>query len=272
MQKNSYVKTDSFYIERYTMKKPQANMHYHHAYEMYYIIEGEREYFIGDTFFKSKKGDLVWIPANMLHRTDGKGATRILLYFKPEFINKYFQQPMLKKLLRQEPFIFRADDANAKQLGALLNNLLLEYNNQSKTSDKECEALLAGYLFQVLFLIQTTQNNYLADIPEDNRASQIIKYINKNYAHISSMDEVASNFFISKFYLCHIFKETIGVSFISYLNTIRIKAACELLNSQDLFISEIATRCGFNSTPYFCKVFKDEKGVSPGEYRNKQRK
>ena len=83
------------------------------------------------------------------------------------------------------------------------------------------------------------------------------------------MDEVADKFFISKYYLCRIFKESIGVSFISYLNTIRIKAACELLRTEDLFLSEVAIRCGFNSTPYFCKVFKDEKGVSPSEYRNK---
>ncbi|MBQ8818471.1 MAG: helix-turn-helix domain-containing protein [Clostridia bacterium] len=268
MQKISYVKTNSFYIERYTLKKPQANMHYHHAYELYYIIEGEREYFIGDTFFKVNKGDLVWVPANMLHRTDGKGATRILLYFKPEFINKYFQQPMLKKLLKQEPFIFRADAANDKQLNVFINRLLLEYNKHEKASDKADETLLAGYLFQILFLIYTAENNYVPNIPEDNRTSQIIKYINENYAHISCMEEIADKFFISKFYLCRIFKESIGVSFISYLNTIRIKAACELLKTEDLFLSEIAIRCGFNSTPYFCKVFKDEKGVSPSEYRN----
>ena len=268
MQKISYLKTDSFHIERNTLKKPQANMHYHHAYELYYIIEGEREYFIGDAFFKVNKGDLVWVPANMLHRTDGRGATRILLYFKPEFINKYLQQPMLKNLLKQEPFVFRADAAGDKQLNVFINRLLLEYNKHEKTSDNADETLLAGYLFQILFLIYISENNYVLDIPEDNRTSQIIKYINENYAHISSMEEIADKFFISKFYLCRIFKESIGVSFISYLNTIRIKAACELLKTEDLFLSEIAIRCGFNSTPYFCKVFKDEKGVSPSEYRN----
>ena len=91
MSRIKYVQTPCFEIAKATLKKPQPNMHYHHAYELYYILEGEREYFVEDTFFKIKKGDLIWVPANMLHRTDGKGATRILTFVKPEFLNKYIR-------------------------------------------------------------------------------------------------------------------------------------------------------------------------------------
>ena len=269
MPKISYVHTKSFYIEKNTLKKPQPNMHYHHSYELYYILDGEREYFIGDNFFKAKKGDLVWVPANMLHRTDGKGATRILLFFKPDFINRFIQKTVLDDLLKNEPFIFHADAANDKRLNLLFSKLITEYGKYEKQPESADQTLIAGYLFQILFIMYSEENLYVPDIPEDTRTSKIIKYINENYAYISNMDEVADKFFISKYYLCRIFKESIGVSFISYLNTIRIKAACELLRTEDLFLSEVAIRCGFNSTPYFCKVFKDEKGVSPSEYRNK---
>jgi len=269
MSKISYVHTKDFYIERYTLKKPQPNMHYHHSYELYYILEGEREYFIGDRFFKAKKGDLVWVPANMLHRTDGKGATRILIFFKPEFINKYIQKAMLDSLLKKDPYVFHADAANDKILNQILNALCAEYSKYEKNPDDVCETMIVGYLFRLLFLVHSEENLYVPDIQEDSRTAKIIKYINENYAYISNMDEIADNFFISKYYLCRIFKESIGVSFISYLNTIRIKAACELLRSENLFLSEIAIRCGFNSTPYFCKVFKSEKGISPSEYRKR---
>ena len=271
MSRIKHVQTPNFSIEKYTLKKPQPNMHYHHAYELYYILDGEREYFVGDTFFKIKKGDLIWVPANMLHRTDGKGATRILLFFKPEFINKYIQPAAASLLLKDEPFVFHADTANDKRLNLLFSKLMSEYANLEKQPDKYNEALVAGYLFEILFLLYTEENFYISDIPEDTRTSKIIKYINENYAYISNMDEIADKFFISKYYLCRIFKESIGVSFVSYLNTVRIQAACELLRTEDLFLSDIAIRCGFNSTPYFCKVFKDEKGMSPSEYRNKRR-
>ena len=244
-------------------------MHYHHAYEVYYILEGEREYFIDDTFFKVTKGDLVWVPANMLHRTDGKGATRFLLYFKPDFIANYIQPPMMDKLLKKEALVFRFDTATDKQVNTLLNRLLSEFALREKHPQDSDDLLIISNLLQLLFLMYTAENHYLSEIPEDNHASQIIKYVNENYATIIDMEEIASKFFISKYYLCRIFKKSIGVSFISYLNTIRIKAACELLKTENLYLSEIAIRCGFNSTPYFCKVFKDEKGVSPSEYRNK---
>ena len=267
----SFVETKSFYIEKCTFREPQKTMHCHHAYELYYILEGEREYFIGDTFFKVSKGDLVWIPANMLHRTDGQGATRMLVYFKPDFIHKYLQQPLTKRLLKKEAFVFHGDPTTDKQLIFFFNQLLAEYKKLQRTPDEADELLLAGYLFQLLFLMYISENSYVQSIPEDNRMSQIIKYINQNYAHISSMEEVADKFFISKYYLCRIFKQSIGTSFVSYLNKIRINAACELLSNENLFLSEIAIRCGFNSTPYFCKVFKDERGISPSEYRNNSR-
>ena len=265
----SYVSTPDFYMEKYTLKKPQANMHYHHSYELYYLLEGEREYFIGDMFFKVTKGDFVYVPGNMIHRTGGNGATRILLYFKTNFIGKYMRQPMLERLLPREPFVFRASQTDDKQLNLLLNRIMTEYAKRERNPEEADEALLAGYLFELMLFVNTSENNYVPHISEDNRISRIIRYINENYAHISGMEEVADKFFISKYYLCRIFKESIGVSFVSYLNTIRIKAACELLKSGDSYLSDVAISCGFNSTPYFCKVFKDEKGVSPSEYRRR---
>ena len=269
MSKISYVHTKDFYIEKYTLKKPQPNMHYHHSYELYYILDGEREYFIGDRFFRAKKGDLVFVPANMLHRTDGKGATRILLFFKPEFISKYIQNAMLEQLLKKDPYVFHADAANDKIINQLFTRIYSAYASYEKDHKQADEITITGYLFQLLFLMYSEENLYVPDTQEDSRTAKIIKYINENYAYITGMDEIADKFFISKYYLCRIFKKSIGVSFISYLNNIRVKAACELLRSDELFLSEIAIRCGFNSTPYFCKVFKTEKGVSPSEYRKR---
>ena len=269
MSKISHVQTKGFYIEKHHLKKHQPNMHYHHAYELYYIIEGEREYFIDDTFFKVSKGDLVWVPANVLHRTAGKGANRYLLYFKYDCLNQYAQEPLLRELLRGDAFVFHADAAVDSQINHLFKRILTEFEEQEQEFSSRRETLLVGYLLQLLFLLYSSENTYEANTSEDTHASQIIKHINENYATISNMEEVANKFFISKYYLCHLFKKSIGVSFVSYLNTIRIKAACDILKTEELYLSEIAMRCGFNSTPYFCKVFKDEKGMSPSEYRKK---
>ena len=63
------------------------------------------------------------------------------------------------------------------------------------------------------------------------------------------------------------FAKELGVSLISYVNMIKIRAACAMLEANKLSLTEIALECGFNSSSYFCKVFKREVGVSPKAYR-----
>ena len=268
MQEVIYTPTEDFKIEKCPLKTPQMDLHYHHAYQVYYVIDGEREYLIGDTFFNVSKGDLVWVPMDTMHCTDGKGAARYILYFGPAFIDKYIQPHMKDKLISSTPFVFHGDSATDVSLNKLFTSMLSEYERQQKQPQYADELLLAGYLLQFLFMLYMSENLYRPMISEDSRMSKIVKYINENYASITGMEEIANKFYVSKYYLCRLFKENIGVSFVSYLNTVKIRAACELLRTKKISLAEIATRCGFNSTPYFCKVFKNEKGVSPSEYRN----
>ena len=261
-----HQKTRSFYIEEYTNKKPMADMHYHHAFELYYTVEGERDYFVGDHYFKIRKNDLVYIPSGMLHRTTGKGATRFLAYFTKEYLQQYFTDNLLARLLPDEPFVFRFEDENTT-LYDEMSALLTEFAKQEEGPEEARDGvLLASGLFRILFLLATSTNLYVSSIQSEERLTRIVKYVNENFAAINSLDEVAQRFFISKYYLCHAFKKHLGVSFVTYLNTLRIRAACRLLRKGSLRLTEIAAACGFNSTSYFCKVFKDELGLSPREY------
>ena len=122
-------------------------MHYHHSYEVYYVLEGEREYFVGDRFFKVGKSDLVWVPKDMLHRTDGKGATRILMFFNDEFLSKYYREEILHYVVKSEPFVFHADSKNDELLHTYFKQLLAEYEAQTAPDGVRNEPVLAGYLF-----------------------------------------------------------------------------------------------------------------------------
>lgn len=268
MPEIKYVPTDDFYIEKHTLKKPQAALHYHHAYELYYILDGEREYFLKDLFFKVTKGDIVWVPQNMLHRTDGKGATRFLLFFKDDFIKKYFSSQCVERLVRKDAFVFRAEQSHSAELNNIFYAMLKEFNRGKQTGDQSDEFLLAKYLFDLLFFISTNENIYTnVTNTSGERIHLITKYINENYPYISGMQEVAEKFNMGKTYFCNTFTNTMGVSFVTYLNTIRIKAACDMIKNDRYTLSEIAMKCGFCSQHYFCRVFKLEKGMTPSEYR-----
>ena len=247
-----------------------ASMHFHSAFEVYYLINGEREYFIEDRFVKITDGDLLLIPPNTLHRTAGKGASRVLLHFTEEFLLRYFSREMIDRVIREKQVkVFRASRAEREKMEGILSSMLLLYTDQ-EDADIDFPAL-AFYLLELLFEISSAKNNYVARCYSDQRISHIMQYINENYTKIASIEEIAERFFISKFYLCRLFAREMGMPLISYLNMVKVRAACSLIETEPLTLTEIALRCGFNSSSYFCKVFKAEMGVSPSAYRIQQK-
>ncbi len=261
--------TPDFHIEKEARSFTMSAMHYHNTYELYFVVRGEREYFIGDEFYKVTDGDIVFIPSTLLHRTAGKGAMRFLVYFGEDFLARFFTPEARLTLALERPFVFRPDDTIREQIERDLACMMAEYYKEDITQIDQ--PLWAGYLYRVLFTIAHSHNHYVAERYADERIGQIIRFINEHYSSIKDIEEIAERFFISKFHLCRIFNKNLGLPLVTYLNTIKIRAACELMKTEKLNLTEIATRCGFNSSSYFCKVFKSEKGVSPTLYRKQLR-
>ncbi len=252
--------TPDFYIEKAVGKATMPHMHDHTAFELYYLCRGEREYFIGDKFYKIGEGELVLIPHHLLHRTAGKGATRFLVYFSEAFLRRFFSDGMLSALPLDRPLVFRTDRELRSNMEKELDAMLAEY-----ADGKLC--LAVSRLCRLLLILANTPNAYTAASFSDRRIAQIVRYINEHYSEITDIEQIAERFFISKYHLCRTFNKNLGLPLVSYLNTIKIRAAAELMQNEKLNLTEIATRSGFNSSSYFCKVFKAEKGVAPTVYR-----
>ncbi len=271
MAQIALIQSADFFIEKDSLKQPMHAMHHHPSHELYYQIKGEREYFIEDRFFKISEGDFVLIPKGMLHRTAGKGTSRFLIYFSDTFLARFFTPAATAELLNKKPLVFRADDAVRDRLDGSFTALLAEFHKAGDATGSESDATLAGYLYQILFTLTHATNVYVPDTYADARIAQVIQYINEHYGHISDIEEIASRFFISKFHLCRIFNKNLGIPLITYLNTIKIREACTMMKQGHSNLTEIAMQCGFNSSSYFCKVFKSEKGISPTEYKKRLR-
>ena len=72
---------------------------------------------------------------------------------------------------------------------------------------------------------------------------------------------------ISRDYFSRIFKNVTGMNYNKWLNMIRLEKATELLAGEGRTLTEIAMLSGFQSIPSFNRVFREEKGMAPGEYR-----
>lgn len=96
-------------------------------------------------------------------------------------------------------------------------------------------------------------------------------YIHTHYAESPSREDIAQQVGISADYLTDCFRQELGVTPMVYLNRYRIHQACELLETSDLTITQIAFAVGFSASPHFTRTFQREIGVTPRAYRRGER-
>ncbi|WJH37467.1 helix-turn-helix domain-containing protein [Paenibacillus sp. CC-CFT747] len=97
--------------------------------------------------------------------------------------------------------------------------------------------------------------------------ASILAYIDEGLESKLTLKQVAEHFGFSPNYLGQLFKEEAGEHFSDYLIRARVRRACELLLDPALKIYEIADRMGYKNILYFNRQFKQQTGMTPGDYR-----
>lgn len=255
---NSYCTTAQYSVERVSRNFKMPSMHYHDAFELYYLEAGSREYFVEDKLFSVNAGEFVLIPPGKLHRTGGEHCVRTLVQFTGEFLEKTFTAQAAARLtecfchVKIQPGIYQ-------QRCQILLKQLAEAAGETEF------ALILGNLLQTLAKCGDSEIRY-------DQASAIVAYINQNYPTIENIDQIAGAFYISKYHLCRVFKKAMQLTVIEYLNHVRLKNAAQLLTDTDKEIAEIAQLCGYHAVSYFSNLFKKSVGFSPSEYRKQSQK
>lgn len=98
-----------------------------------------------------------------------------------------------------------------------------------------------------------------------------IKLMEENFTYLYGIEELAEQLEVSKNHFIRQFHDTIGISPGRYLTNVKINHAKELLQNGETSLELIAISCGFSGAPYFRKVFKKETGLSPTEFRKKDK-
>ena len=86
-----------------------------------------------------------------------------------------------------------------------------------------------------------------------------------------TLDIIAAETKISKYYLCHSFSSAVGMTVFEYIQFVRIAKAKEMLVESNLSISSISSAVGFDNFAYFSKVFREREKMTPGQFRKNAR-
>lgn len=153
--------------------------------------------------------------------------------------------------------------------GASLEKLLgLNYDYIEQLSEIEPIEETCAWIVKVLdtFVdtVYETRNEKNFKVVE-----RAMEYIRQNFKEDITLDDVANAIFISPYYLSHLFRDELGITFIEYLTKIRIEEASHLLMTTNMSIIRIAEEVGYSDSSYFSKVFKKLQNVTPSQYRQR---
>ena len=102
---------------------------------------------------------------------------------------------------------------------------------------------------------------------EERPIHGITRYLQEHLAEEVSLSVLAEEFHLSAQYISQLFKNEIGVGFLTYLTNIRMERAKQLLLSTSLSIAEVSEQSGYGDYRVFTKVFKKSEGITPSQYR-----
>jgi AraC-like DNA-binding protein len=274
------VKSTPFLV-KVTHSKRQGHFtmpvqHYHEHYEIYYLLNGERNYFIQDRIYAIKKGDIVLIYKNVVHRTIDSSIPdheRLLVDFTDEALNAVSseERALLLQAFDMNSPVIRLEPYEQIMVEHLLNKMLQEEQAKAPGSS----ICLKAYLLELLVLLsrlreqkrKSLAETIEASDPLHQKISEIVQYINGHYSQELSLTTLSKTFYISPYYLSRLFKRVTGFNFVEYLNLIRVKEAQKLLQGTDMKIIEVAQRVGFGSVAHFGRTFKSITSLSPSDYR-----
>ena len=108
---------------------------------------------------------------------------------------------------------------------------------------------------------------------DEKLIEKAIKYVEDNMSRTElSVEELSRELGMSRVHLYKKLLQITGKTPIEFIRVIRLKRAAQLLRESQLHVSEVAFEVGFNNPKYFSRYFKDEFGVLPSVYQEKEGK
>ncbi|WP_145021406.1 AraC family transcriptional regulator [Paenibacillus sp. Y412MC10] len=250
------------------------SQHTHDFIEISFVEEGSGFHYIEDQMIPIKRGDLFVIPIGTSHvfRPSSRDK-QLVIYnciFKVELLGQL--RSVISEASMLYRFLYEAPPPSVKWLhyqdkfDKFLNivlNMYREFINKSPCY----EYLMMGQLIQVLAMLQRYEcDGSLVSTPSNNMDDAML-YIHDHFAMNITVQQVAERSFMSPSHFQRLFKKTSGVTFMQYLQNIRIQRCCELLKSTELSIQEAANQVGYQDMKFFHALFRRKTGVTPRQYR-----
>lgn len=277
-----FFKTEYDVCRAFVMQDYAKEMHIQEFFEINIIIKGEGAHYIEDNRLLSVVGDVFVIPPNVRHGyVGGKGFDVLHILISNRFLERERSElsllPSFNTLFHVEP-IFRAmspeklclhlSNSQLQRIKPIIDELLCHNND----SDLSASLIRRGLVLALITLLcdSYTQNgevDYAEQFSLDKAFLEALAIVHERYYEKITIESLSKTALLSRSAFIQKFKRVCKMPPAKYLEKRRVEAACYMLRSTALSITEIAARVGFHDSSHLSRSFVSFMGVSPGQYR-----
>jgi len=272
--KKGYLDEDFRFFHLKDKKSEEHTFHYHDFNKIVVFISGNVTYVVEGKHYKLKPWDILFVGGNELHKPiidPNEVYERIIIWVNSHFLLSHsagdsnlftcFEYAMEEKIS-----LFRL---NSEKLNMVKDSLfalekaIRDKDFGGKILQNSIFLQLIVYLNRLILGSKTQQDE--KDIQYDERIVGILSYINENLESDLSIDHIADNFYMNRYYLMHHFKDQTGYTLHHYILQKRLAKAAALIKN-GMQISHASDQSGFRDYSSFVRAFKKTFGLSPKQY------
>ena len=255
-----------------------AACHWHHDFEFLYVTDGALSYFVNGQIIHVSKGQVIFVNAERLHYgfSSARRECRYqCLLFHPSLLGdptlpsrRY--AAMLAADTQVDYLLLKPGDASDEPLIRLMESAFLRCREKAPYYQVEVQA---DCLRMVSALCQRISPDVSETAPDPawQVLRQMLGYLQENYQRKIVLADIAAAGAVCRSKCCHIFSTYLNKTPIHFLCDYRLEKSRAQLSGSRASITEVAQSCGFEGASYFSEQFRAKYGISPREYRLKNK-
>lgn len=251
------------------------NQHFHNLLEIGLCHYGDGDLVLEDEFYRFGPGMISCIPANYLHVT--RSDEGVMAFWEFLFIDvEQALKDCGKRNVQEAREIVEAINKNAffikPEDNPIIATIIRSIFDEMQDKKEHYSDCVKGLIYALLFEIARFNGRPATSNKGKNGGLQLeraIEYVEEHYQENFKILELAMECHMSETHFRRVFQEKMNMTPVEYVNFVRVKKACELIDKTDISMEEVAERVGFVTPSTFNRNFRRIIGTSPYQWKKR---